>query len=48
MKKYVVGFSLLLSLSSCNYSQSKSMPLDSVDSGLSSEQVDFKGEISQI
>jgi len=42
MKKYVVGFSLLLSLSSCNYTQSKSMPLDSVDSGLSSEQVDFE------
>lgn len=42
MKKYIVGFSLLLSLSSCNYTQSKSMPLDSIDSGLAADQVEFE------
>lgn len=41
MKKFIVGFSFLVLLSSCNYSQSKSMPLDSVDSGLATEKVDF-------
>jgi uncharacterized membrane protein len=48
MKKYIVGFSLLLSLSSCNYAQSNSLALDPINSGNAGEPVDLGAAPDQV